>query len=294
MEHGSHDGLLFEGFFRKPVPVRFDGEAESSDGRQAGQVAHDRLSLLRQRVYGLAAGYADGNDAAHLAVDPALKIACGRQPLSGADLASQPTLSRFENAATARALVTMGRRLEQKAIGLVRRRHRKPGVIGLDLDGTDDPVHGHQQQTFFNAYYDRFCFQPLLALVSVDGDPEHYLLAARLRPGNSSQCRGVIPLLRRTVARLRRVFRRAEIRVRLDAGFAHPRLLAEQERLRVGLRGGISGQCGAGPSGGQVAGAGGDGRGRGGPKRAALRGAVVSGGEAGHESGAWCCRRRCR
>jgi len=96
-----------------------------------------------------------------------------------------------------------------------------------------DPTHGQQPFAFFNGHYDTWCYLPMLGFLSVDGDPEQYLFHARLRPGLAKEARGTIALLRRTVARLRRAFKRARIRVRLDAGFAYPQIFAALEELRV-------------------------------------------------------------
>ena len=86
--------------------------AQIGDARQAGKIDHAIEEILRQRVFSIAAGYEDGTDAARLRQDPALKLACGREPVTGFDLASQPTISRFENRVTAREVVAMNRRLE--------------------------------------------------------------------------------------------------------------------------------------------------------------------------------------
>jgi hypothetical protein len=104
----------------------------------------------RQRVFSIASGYEDGSDAARLGADPALKLACGREPVAGADLASQPTISRFENRVRAREVVAMNRRLGAMAVRDFRRRYPSPGRITIDLDPTVDPTHGEQQGTLFN------------------------------------------------------------------------------------------------------------------------------------------------
>ena len=203
------------------------------DSRVAGRVSHTYPELFQQRMLGIAAGYSDGNDAQQISRDPMMKMAIGRGPLTGADLASQPTLSRFENAVTARSVVAAGRALETFVIERLARRHRKAKVVTIDVDSTVDPAHGGQQQIFFSGYYDTWCFLPLVAFLSVDGDPQQYLFHARLRPGNSRDPRGVIPLLRRTIQAIREKFGRVTIRVRVDAGFYRPRLLDVLESLRV-------------------------------------------------------------
>ena len=106
---------------------------------------HDLLTLVRQRLFAIVQGYEDTHDAAALARDPAFKIMAGKAPESAADLASQPTLSRFENRVTAKDL----RRLAERLLELYLKTHPGPRkVIIMDLDATDDPTHGKQQLSF--------------------------------------------------------------------------------------------------------------------------------------------------
>jgi hypothetical protein len=244
--------------FAKPVHVALDADSMSSDGgltllaaldrgigltedllvaledpRDGTRISYSFAELFGQRCLGIAHAYSDGNDAARLSRDPMLKLALGRDPVKGDDLASQPTISRFENSITSRQAVAMGRRFETFMINRLSRRHRRARVVTIDLDSTVDPTHGAQQLTLFNGFYDTWCYLPLVGFLSIDGDPEQYLFHARLRPGNSRDIRGVIPLLRRTVPALRRKFPKAKIRVRTDAGFYHPMLLDVLEELGV-------------------------------------------------------------
>lgn len=258
MSKTNRQSVLFEDLGTKPVRALFDADVLSSDGglsllaaldrgiglskrltskltdgRMPGRVSHSYLELFQQRVLGIAAGYSDGNDAQQTAGDPMMKMAVGRAPISGADLASQPTLSRFENAVSPRSVLAATRAMETFVIERVARRHRKAKVVTIDVDSTVDPAHGKQEQIFFSGYYDTWCFLPLLAFLSVDGDPQQYLFHARLRPGNSRDPRGVIPMLRRTIAAVRQKFGKVTVRVRADAGFYRPHLLAVLESLRV-------------------------------------------------------------
>jgi DDE family transposase len=235
----------------RPVVAQFDQPHASSDGgavllqavdgrlgltaalaacirdeRQPGKISHSIADLLRQRVFGLACGYADCNDAARLAEDPMHKLLLGRDPLTGAPLGSQPTLSRFENAVTTQDLYRMGERLaatvldfHQARVGDAARR------ITIDVDATEDPTHGQQEFAFFNAFYDSWCYLPLIATVAFNDERDQFLVAALLRPGTGAATRGVRGLLRRVVDQLRARFPRTCLRVRLDAGFAHPKLL---------------------------------------------------------------------
>jgi DDE family transposase len=238
---------LFEGLSRRLVTVRFDQERGSSDGgavllgaadrrlrlseafsgclrdeRDPKRVVHEMLDLVRQRVYGIACGYPDGNDAARLLSDPVHKLLVS---LGEKDLASQPTLSRFENGARRAELFRMGEALADRVIERHReRRHGRARVVTIDLDQTDDPVHGGQQLALFNGYYGEWCYLPLLGFVSFDHEAEQYLVAAILRPGNSPDKRGSVGLLSRLLPRLRKAFPKARFRVRLDAGFAAPEI----------------------------------------------------------------------
>jgi Transposase DDE domain group 1 len=225
--HGSSDGgaiLLKAVDTRLGLTERL--AASLRDRRQPGKVEHPLGDLLRQRVFGLACGYADGNDAARLAEDPVHKLLLERDPLTGPALGSQPTLSRFENAVARGDLYRMGETLADTVLAWHRQRlHSRARLITIDLDSTDDPTHGQQEFAFFNRYYDTWCYLPLVATVTFNAEPEQYLVAALLRPGTGAPTRGVRGLLRRLLAKLRGAFPEARLRVRLDAGFATARLL---------------------------------------------------------------------
>ena len=258
MRNRTQQSVLFEDTFTKPVHVAFDAESLSSDGgallvaqldqgigltrtligalddrRQQGKVSFTLGELVRQRTYSIALEYEDGIDANKLSHDPMLKLSVGRDPELDPDLASQSTISRFENAPSAREAVEMSRRLEEFVIGRLARRHRKAKVVTLDFDSTVDPTHGGQQLTLFNGFYDTYCYLPLLGFVSVDDDPDQHLFHARLRPGTSRCYRSVIPTLRRTVVELRRKFPKARIQIRMDAGFYHPLVLKALDEMKV-------------------------------------------------------------
>lgn len=259
MAHSTQQPVLFEDQFSKPVHMAFDTEGLTSDAgltllaaadqklgltqllagqiqdpRQAGKIRHETEELLKQRIYGIAAGYEDCNDSARISSDPALKLCCGRGPLQGEDLGSQSTLSRFENRLTGREATRMMRSLEDHAVRTLKRRHRRPARVVIDLDPSVDPAHGAQQGVLFNGFYDTWCYLPIFGFLSVNGDPDQYLFFARLRPGTSKETRGMIPMLRRTVGKIRDAYGAGiYILVRLDAGFANPRLLEVLEELKV-------------------------------------------------------------
>jgi hypothetical protein len=225
--HASSDGgavLLKALDDRLGVTARL--AASLIDRRQPGKVQHELIELVRQRVYGIACGYADCNDAARLAEDPVHKLLLDRDPLDGRALASQATLSRFENAVGRPALYLASVGLTDLVIEHHRARLRgRARRITLDLDPTDDPTHGQQEFSFFNGHYDTWCYLPLVATLTFNAEPMQYLVAAVLRPGNSSAKHGAIPLLRRLLPRLRAAFPGAILRVRLDGGFASPEVL---------------------------------------------------------------------
>jgi len=188
-----------------------------TDERDPSKVTHETTVLLRQRLFALIAGYEDANDHTRLRTDPALKLLCGRE-LGDEDLASQPTLSRFENSVTARQVARLNRLLLQQYIQL----HRKhpPQEMILDVDPTDDPCHGHQQLALFNGFYDQYMYLPLLVFERQSG----MLLGVRLRAGTAPAAKRVLQVLRPLVEKLREAFPQSRIILRADAGFATPQL----------------------------------------------------------------------
>ena len=244
--------VLFPDIFPKPAVLQFDQRQGSSDGgalllkaadrrygligclagclreeRQVGKVDHSLRELLAQRVFSIACGYPDANDSARLAGDPIHKMLLDRDPVVGRDLASQPTLSRFENAVGPQQLYRMG---EALAAGVIQRHaERLRGRVRrvtIDLDPTDDPTHGAQQLSFFNGHYDTWCYLPVMGFVSFNNEVEQYLCAAVLRPGNVTAAVGAVGILRRLIQLTRYFLPGVRLRVRLDGGFAHPDVLA--------------------------------------------------------------------
>lgn len=255
-DDSTRQSVLFSELMGKPVVARFDQEHASSDGgsvllracdqrvgltealiggirdrRQSGKIRHAIAELVRQRLYAIACGYPDGNDAGRLGSDPIQKLLCGRDPIEGEELASQPTLSRFENSVDRADLYRMGVALAESVIERHRRRlKRKVKRITIDLDPTDDPTHGAQQLTFFNGHYDSWCYLPVAGFLTFNEEPDQYLCAYVLRPGNASAGLGAIGILARLLPRLRAAFPRARLRVRLDGGFAAAEMFAFCER----------------------------------------------------------------
>jgi len=197
------------------------------DPRQAGKVDHSLRDLFSQRVFSIGCGYADANDSARLAADPVHKKLLDRDPVTGLDMASQPTLSRFENAVGPRQLDHMGAALAESVIERhAKRLHHRARLVTIDLDPTDDPTHGAQQLAFFNSHYDNACYLPMMGFVTFNDEAEQYLCAAVLRPGNVAAAAGAVGILRRLMVLIRGSFSKTRIRVRLDGGFANPELLA--------------------------------------------------------------------
>ena len=237
-------GVLFKGLAKRVVVAKFDQDHASSDGgalllkacdqqlglsgklaacvnddRQPSKVQHSLAEMFRQRMFGLACGYEDANDAARLGDDPIHKLLVDRDPIDGQRLASQPTLSRFENQVSARELLRMAQALAETVIARHKRRKKRVKRITIDLDPTEDRTHGAQQLSLFNAFYDTACYLPMAGFLSFDEEPEQYLFCYVLRAGNATAKQGCLSILRLLLPRLRRAFPRARIRIRLDAGF---------------------------------------------------------------------------
>jgi len=239
----------------KPVVVRADGGALTSDAgvlllrrfdarlgltrrlaecladrRDPAKLRHDLRALLRQRIYQIALGYEDCNDADRLRSDPALKLAVGRAPAE-ADLASQPTLSRLENAVGWHDCWRIGEAL----LDCYLQRHRKcpPTRLVLDVDATDDETHGDQQLACFHGYYDERCYLPLLVFAQAEGKGEQELIGALLRPGNVHGGHRAMVLVRAMVKRLRAAFPDCAIELRADSALALPEVYDGCEKLAI-------------------------------------------------------------
>ena len=182
------------------------------DHRDPAQITHTLVDILRARVFAIACGYPDADDLDDLRTDPAFKLACGRLPESGNDLASQPTLSRWENAADLRTLIRMARAMVDLWCKSYR---RPPKAITLDIDDTADTVHGHQQLSLFNAFHDERCFMPIHVYDTASG---HCVLTI-LRAGKTPSGQEVRAHLRRLVRRIRRHWPNTAITIRGDSHY---------------------------------------------------------------------------
>ncbi|QRM35093.1 IS1380 family transposase [Microvirga sp. VF16] len=235
--------FLFPAVGRKKITAAFDGGRLSSDGgvlllaqaerrlgiaerlarvipdrRDPERIKHAIPDMIRARIFAIACGYEDCNDFGPLRSDPAFKLACGRLPETGADLASQPTLSRLENTPTIRDAI----RLTYALIDQWMASYATPphGVV-LDIDDTCDVVHGHQQLSLFNAHYDERCFLPIHVYDTQTGRP----VAVVLRPGKTPSGREVQAYLRRLVRRIRTRWPTTQITIRGDSHYARPEVM---------------------------------------------------------------------
>jgi hypothetical protein len=188
------------------------------------------VSMLRQRLFGILAGYEDCNDHDTLRDDPLFKLLADRLPEDDA-LASQPTLSRFENLVTPAVLQKLIDFTIATGIERLKQHHggQLPATITLDLDATDDPTHGQQQLTFFHGYYEQYQYYPLI----ISEPTTKHVFVAWLRPGTVHASLGADDDLLRVVAALRKERPDIHIHVRADAGFGLPKMyeVCEQNGL---------------------------------------------------------------
>jgi len=220
----SHRQVSFASIFGKKVEVAFDGgtltsdsgalllrEVESkvgvvaelvnalTDPRHPSYVDHTLEDLVKQRVFQIACGYEDANDCNDLRSDPGFKAACDRLPISGADLASQSTMSRLENRVRRGELYRMAYALADVFIASYA---KAPQSVILDIDDTEDEVHGDQQLALFNGHYAARCFLPLHIYEGQTGK----LITAILRPGARPTGKQIVSILKRLIAHLRQAW----------------------------------------------------------------------------------------
>ena len=190
------------------------------DNRDPTRVRHSTLSLLRQRVYGIAMGYEDLNDHDLWRHDLLLQTALGSVTPAG----SSPTLCRFENREDRAAAVAMSRELVEQFIASFT---TPPEELILDFDATDDPVHGTQEGRFFHGYYGNYCFLPLYVFCGSQ------LIVSYLRPSSIDGAKHSSAILKLLTTRLRQAWPTVRIILRGDSGFCRQRLLNWCERHRV-------------------------------------------------------------
>jgi len=248
----TQESFAFPPCKRRRVEAQFDGGDITSDGgvlllqqvdqrlglgraiagvigdpRRQASCQHDLLSLLRQRLYGLALGYEDLNDHQTLRNDLALQTAVKRDTA----LASASTLCRWENRADR---VTAWRLHEVLIDQFIASFRRPPKRLILDFDATDDAVHGQQEGRFFHGYYDHYCFLPLYVFCGKQ------LLVSYLRPSKIDGAKHAWAILSLLVKRLRQIWPKVRILLRADSGFCRWKMLRWCERHSVDYLVGIA------------------------------------------------------
>ena len=253
--------LEFEGFDGRHVVAAFDGGAVTSDagalllretdrairliervaacfsdGRDPGQLIHALPTLVGQRIVAIALGYEDVNDHDGLRFDPVLALfgdSLEAKRKDCAPLAGKSTMNRLEHApgdgcSRYHKIGCDREALQDVFVDVFLDAHGKaPREIVLDLDATDDPLHGHQEGRFFHGYYDCYCYLPLYVFCG------RQLLAAKLRRSNIDAAAGAKDEMARLVARIRRRWPKVRILLRADSGFAREELMAWCEDSRV-------------------------------------------------------------
>jgi hypothetical protein len=205
------------------------------DRRRQDLIEHAVATLVGQRVFALALGYEDLNDHDELRHDPIMAVLAGKLEARREDcapVAGKSTLNRLELSREAptryHKIACEGAAIERLLVDLFLEAHRRPPQqIVLDLDATDDPLHGHQEGRFFHGYYDCYCYLPLYVFCG------RHLLAAQLRPANIDASAGSVEQIARIVAQVRARWPHVRILLRADSGFAREALMAWCEENRV-------------------------------------------------------------
>jgi len=214
-----------------------------TDTRTAGLVEHQVKTLVMQRVTGIALGYEDLNDHDELRNDPVLAVLAGKLAAQRSDcapLAGKSTLNRLElsrvEPSRYHKISHDAAAIESLFVDLFLDAHKKPPKqIILDLDATDDPLHGNQEGKFFHGYYDCYCYLPLYIFCG------RHLLAAKLRRANIDGAAGAVEETARIVAQIRRRWPRTRILLRGDSGFCREPLMAWCEANRVDYASALTG-----------------------------------------------------
>jgi hypothetical protein len=182
--------------------------------------------MVRQRVYGIIAGYEDQNDHDTLRYDPVFQLICDRVPDDGAETASQPTLSRFENAVDIPSLFRLRELLVDQFLDAF---ETPPVRLTFDMDGFDDPAHGQQQLTLFHGYYDQNQYFPLV----ITNAETSLVVFLSLRHGTAHAALGADEDLEFVITKVRQRWPAVDIEVRADSGFGVPKMYEVCERLNV-------------------------------------------------------------
>lgn len=246
MPNCTADQMDFGRLGRRVIEANFEGGALSSDGglmlirqvdrriglsaaaadalhdpRDPDRITHSLRDLIAQRLYGLVCGYEDLNDHAQLRCDPLMQTAVGKD----AELGSSPTLSRLETRARRADIVALNRVLVEQFIAS---HEAAPAELILDVDASDIPLHGDQEQSEFHAYYDHYCYLPLYVFAG------KAMLACVLRRSRIDGAKHAASVIKLLVTRLRQAWPAVRIIVRGDSGFCRQRLIRWCERHAVG------------------------------------------------------------
>ncbi len=230
----SDAGILLLAAIEQRLKIAERLAACIEDPRDPDRVLHGLTEMIRYRALLIASGYPDGNDCDALKSDPAFKMAVGRLPESDEDLCSQPTISRLENLPGAIALKRMMAAMVELFCDSF---EAVPRRILLDIDDTEDRVHGGQQLSLWNAHYDSRCFLPIHIYEATTGKP----VAIILRPGKTPDGAEVAMVLRHVIGRIRARWPAVKIVVRGDSHYGRPKAMAWCERQQVGYIFGLSG-----------------------------------------------------
>ena len=214
----SDAGILLLREVEQQIGLIKELAAVIDDPRDARYVKHPLFDLMMQRVAQIGSGYEDANDCNELRDDPAFKMVVGRLPESGPALASQPTMSRFENSISRTYLLRLARVFADKFIASY---EAPPKLIVLDFDDTENKTYGDQQLTMFNNYFKDYCLMPLHVYEGLSGK----LVTTILKPGKRARGKQMLSIVRRLVKYLRAQWPETLIVFRGDAHFAYPEVM---------------------------------------------------------------------
>lgn len=213
----SDGGLILLGDPDDQIGLTRDLAAVLRDPRDPRRIDFTAHDLLKQRVFQIAAGYEDANDATTLRHDPIFKLLLGRLPESGPPLASQPTMSRFENRVSRTELYRLARVLVEQFIASY---EHAPKLIVLDFDDTEDPAHGQQEQVRYDGHYGGYCFLPLHVYEGLSGR-----LITTVFKAKRFRAAQLLAVLKRLVKHLRHAWPETLIVFRGDSHFTYPEVM---------------------------------------------------------------------
>jgi hypothetical protein len=188
------------------------------DNRDQRYVQHSQKEMLSQRIYQIACGYEDAIDCNTLRNDPVFKICVDKLPETDPALASQPTMTRFENSIGAKTIYKIA---ESFFDIFIKSYTEEPQIIVIDADDTDYSCHGHQQESLFNGYYDERCYMPLMIFEGLSGK----LITSILKPGRRLKTGSFTAIVKRIIERIRQHWKKTIIVFRGDSHFCSPELM---------------------------------------------------------------------